>query len=443
MSVDMGLAAGQVAVPGEQGYELDRFNTTVDERPALVVTVRSAADVQAAVRYAAAQGLPVAVQATGHGVTVPADGAVLINTRELTGIEIDEANRTARVEAGVRSGALVAAAAEFGLAPLNGASAGVGTVGYTLGGGLGPLGRQYGFAVDLVRSMDIVTADGALVTASPESHPDLFWAARGGRGNFGVVTALVIDLVPVARLYGGGLFFPGEVAAEVLDAYRTWVTTVPDEMSSSVALLRLPPVEALPAALRGQFVVHVRIAYTGSASDGEVLVAPLRAVASPVIDAVREMPYSEVASIHDDPTEPGAYADRTALLRSLEPETVAALLAHAQPPVVVVELRHLGGALGRVPERSSAVGHRDAAFTVFVGGAATQESLSAFDALVGALSPWAASGPFVGFLSGADVGPEVVASAYEPGSYQRLREIKKVYDPRNLFRVNHNIPPAD
>lgn len=446
VSVELGLADGTAAGPGEPGYEIGRFNTVVQERPALVVTARSVEDVQAAVRYAAAHGLPVAVQATGHAVTVPADGAVLINTRELAGIEIDAANHTARIEAGVRSGALVAAATEAGLAPLNGASPLVGTVGYTMGGGLGPLGRQYGFAADLVRSLELVTADGTLVTASPTEHQDLFWAARGGRGNFGVVTALVTDLVPVTRLYGGGLFFPGAAAAEVLEAYRTWTTTVPDDLSSSVALIWMPPFDEIPEPLRGQFVVHVRIAYTGTAADGEALVAPLRAVTTPLIDAVGEMPYSEVASIHNDPTEPAPFLERSALLRSLEPETVAALLEQAQPPLAVVELRHLGGALSRTTDRPSAVGHRYAAFSLFVGGLGVPEIVEAVrarqSALVEALSPWRVGGPFVCFLGGADTAPEVAATAYEPADYVRLREVKKAYDPTNLFRVNHNIPPA-
>jgi hypothetical protein len=219
------------------------------------------------------------------------------------------------------------------------------------------------------------------------------------------------------------------------------VSTVPDELSSSVALLRLPPVEAIPEPLRGQFVVHVRIAYTGSAADGEALVVPLRAVAAPLIDTVGEMPYTAVASIHNDPTEPGSFTERSALLASLEPATIAALLEHARPPIVAVELRHLGGALGRAPARPSAVGHRDAAFTVFVVGMAGQETQDQQAVLLDALAPWRTGGPFVCFLSGADVDPATVATAYDPADHARLRAIKKVYDPRNLFRVNHNIEP--
>jgi FAD/FMN-containing dehydrogenase len=448
-----GLAAeveGVVAVPGEPGYEVadQLFNAATRQRPAVVVRVRSVADVQAAVRFAAARSLPVAVQATGHGVVVPADDAVLISTRDLRGVNVDAATRTARLEAGVRSGELIAAATEVGLAPVNGASPLVGTVGYTLGGGIGPLGRPYGYAVDHVRELEMVLADGSLVTASPAQHPDLFWAARGGKDNFGVVTAMVTDLVPVSRLYGGGIYFPGESTAELLGAYREWVATVPDEMTSSVALLRLPPIEELPEPLRGKYVVHLRIAYTGSEADGEELVRPLREVAPALIDTVREMPYAEVATIHNDPTEPAPLVECSAVLRSLEPETVDVLLSLAGPavdvPLVVVELRHLGGALARPPARPSAIGHRDAEFSVFMGSVVFGPEDAARECqarLVEALNPWRV-GPYVSFLTASQTAQADTAAAFEPADYERLRQVKATYDPENRFRINNNIPPG-
>ena len=432
-----------VATPGEPGYEVTRFNTIVQEKPSAVATPRSASDVVDAVRYAVDQGWPVAVQATGHASTTPADGALLVNTRSLTGVEVDPAARTARVLGGTLAGEVVAAAHAHGLAPINGASSNVGLVGYTLGGGLGPLGRQYGFAVDHVRSLEIVTADGRLVTASPDENADLFWAARGSRGNFGVVTALTMDLVPVARLYGGALFF--DASPELLTVYREWVATVPEEMMSSIALLRLPPIDAIPAPLRGKFLATVRISYTGSAADGERLVKPLRDAAPTIIDAVREMPYSEVATIHNDPTDPAPGVERSGLLGSLTASTVDALFAAAEPALTVVELRHLGGALGRAPSRPSPVGFRSsAAFSLFTATAGPPEALAAAQVqgarLVEALAPWRVGGPFVSFLGGDDL--EDVAAAYEPADYQRLRELKAVWDPANVFRINHNIPPA-
>jgi FAD/FMN-containing dehydrogenase len=442
---------GVVALPGEAGYEAaeDLFNTAVRQRPAMVVSARSAADVQAAVRFAAAHSLPVAVQATGHGIVVPADDAVLVSTRALRGIQVDAAARTVRIEAGVRSGEVVREVATAGLAVINGASPTVGTIGYTLGGGLGPLGRPYGYAVDHVRELEIVTADGELVVADAERHPDLYWASRGGKGNFGIVTALVTDLVPVSRLYGGGIYFPGEAAAGLLTAYREWAATVPDELTSSVALLRLPPIEVIPEPIRGKFVVHLRISYTGSAEDGERLVRPMRDVVPALLDGVGEMPYADVASIHNDPPDPAPFLDRAGLLRTLDPETIDVLLdvagPAADPPLAVVELRHLGGALARPAARPSAVGHRDAAFSVFVGGVAAPDIADAVRdceaGLMTALAPWLA-GPFVSFLSGSDTDPAGIEAAYEPADYRRLREIKAVYDPENLFRLNHNIPPV-
>lgn len=432
-----------VAKPGEAGYEVSRFNTAIVERPAAVVTPRSAAEVADAVRYAVDQGLPVAVQATGHASTTPADGAVLINTRSLTGVEVDPAARTARVLAGTRAGDVVAAAHEHGLAPINGASGNVGFVGYTLAGGLGPLGRQYGFAVDHVRSLEIVTADGKLVTASPDENEDLFWAARGTRGNFGVVTALTVDLVPVSRLYGGALFF--DAAPELLSVYREWVASAPEEMTSSIALLRLPPIEAIPEPLRGKFLATVRIAYTGSAAEGESLVKPLRDAAPAIIDGVREMPYGEVASIHNDPTDPAPGVERSGLLGSLTQETLDVFFAEATADLTIVELRHLGGALARTPSRPSPVGFRSSAeFSLFTATSGPPEALAAARAqgtrLVSALAPWRVGGGFVCFLGAEDVAD--VASAYEPADYQRLRELKGVWDPGNVFRINHNIPPA-
>jgi FAD/FMN-containing dehydrogenase len=442
---------GVVALPGEPGYEpaTDLFNTAVTQRPAVVVSARSRADVRAAVRFAAERSLPVAVQSTGHGIALPADDAVLVSTRELRGVLVDTNDGTARIEAGVSSAELVHATTLVGLAPINGASPGVGVAGYTLGGGLGPLGRPFGYAVDHVRELEVVTAAGEVVTATPTKHPDLFWASRGGKGNFGIVTAIVTDLVPVARLYGGGLYFPGEAAPDLLAAYREWVTTVPDELSSSVALLRLPPFEVIPAPLRGKFVLHLRIAYTGNATDGERLVHPMRGVAPALVDTIGEMPYADVARIHQDPTDPGPFADRSGLLAALEPETIEVLMNLFGPgvdsPLTVVELRHLGGALAGPPARPSAVGHRNAAFSLFAAGVATPDAAAAIrdaqEELFTSLAPWRIGGPFVCFMGGGETDPAQIAAAYEPADFQRLREIKTAYDPANLFRMNNNIPP--
>ncbi len=219
--------------PGQDGYEAEiaGFQTAVPSKPAMVVAAASAADITEAVRFAATHELPVAVQATGHGLAVAADGGLLISTRRMTGVEIDAAAGTARVEAGVRWGAVIEAAARHGLAPLSGSSPDVGVVGYTLAGGFGLMARRYGRAADHVRSLDVVTADGQLRHVTPES--DLFWALRGGRDNFGIVTALEFDLMPVTTLYGGGLYF--EPHADILRAWRDWTAEAPDELTGTVA----------------------------------------------------------------------------------------------------------------------------------------------------------------------------------------------------------------
>jgi FAD/FMN-containing dehydrogenase len=441
---------GPVFLPGDPGYDIERavFNLSVEHHPAVIVGATCAADVQHAVGFAAAQGLPVAVQATGHGPAVGADAAVLVTTRRMDAVHVDPEARTARVEAGVRWQTVIDAAALHGLAPLNGSSPLVGVVGYTLGGGLGPMGRAYGYAADHVRVLEIVTADGQLRRANAVEHEDLFWGVRGGKGNFGIVTALEFDLVPVARLYGGGLYFDGQLAPQVLHAYRTWTEQVPDTMTSSVALLRLPPVPAVPEPLRGRLVVHVRIAYLGSAGEGEDLVAPLRAVGERVIDTVAEMPYTDVAAIHADPTDPLPAYERTMMLSGLDGPAVDALLELVGPgsdsDLLLVELRQLGGALARQPAVPNAVGNRDAAFSLFTIGVVAAEDAAATlayqDQVLARMEPWATGGRYLNQLAGFSP-PGFVRDAYTREGYERLVELKSTYDPTNMFRLNHNIGP--
>ncbi|MEV1203457.1 FAD-binding oxidoreductase, partial [Microbispora rosea] len=345
-----GQVAGRVLAPGQDGFEEEAagFNLAVRHRPAVIVAARVAGDVAAAVRLAAAHGLPVAVQSTGHGAVQAADGAVLISTRAMREVVVDPAARTATIEAGCTWGEVIAAAAPYGLAPLCGSATGVGVVGFTLGGGIGPISRTFGFAADHVRELTVVTGDGVARTADAVREPDLFWALRGGKAGFGVVTSITLDLLPLTGVYGGGLFFAAEDAGRVLHAYRGWAGTLPETTTTSVALLRLPPLPELPPQLSGRFVVHLRVAHVGEGQEAEALLAPMRAVAEPVLDAVGPLPYAAIDSIHQDPTGPMPVAERGALLRELTAETVDALLAVAGPaaqvPLAVVELRQLGGA---------------------------------------------------------------------------------------------------
>ncbi|MFI5569145.1 bagremycin/ferroverdin biosynthesis FAD-dependent oxygenase BagG/FevA2 [Streptomyces sp. NPDC051740] len=433
---------GRVLLPGDDdfGHELEGFNQITEHSPDLVAVVAGAGDVREAVAFAAARGMPIAVQATGHGPSTAADGGLLISTRRMRDVSIDPVTRTARVEAGAQWFEVVEAAAEHGLAPLSGSSPITGVVGYTLGGGLGLMARKYGYAADRVTAVEIVTPDGRSHRATADQDTDLFWAVRGGKGNFGVVTALEFGLVPVSRLYGGGLFFAGESAAEVLHAWRVWTTTVPEDLTSSLALLRLPDVEAIPPFLRGRLTVHVRIAYLGSAEDGDELVEPLRASGPLVVDTLADMPYTRSGEIHNDPAEPIPYNERSMMLRELDGAATDALLALAGPGAdcidLVVELRQLGGAVGRPPEVPNAVDHRDAAFAL--------STLSLPDdrppLVVDGMAAWGTGRRYLNFLASPDTA-DLTESGYEPATFARLAEIKAKVDPANIFRFNHNIAP--
>ncbi|GII52741.1 FAD-linked oxidase [Planotetraspora thailandica] len=445
---------GSALLPGDPGYadEIKTYNLLMAPQPGVIIAAADASDVQAGVRLAAERGAPVAVLATGHQLSAPiGPDTVLITTRAMRGVTVDAQRRVARAEAGVRWGQVVDESVKVGLAPLNGSTPIVGVVGYTLGGGLSPtMGRAYGYAADHVRSVDVVTADGRLRTVTAETDPDLFFAVRGGKSNFGVVTAIEFDLFPVKTLYGGAIMFDGADAGKVLHAYREWVKTVPDEMSSSVALMRMPDVAAVPEPLRGKFVTSVRISYIGSPKSGAKLLGPLRGAAKPIIDAVHEMPYSDFATIHADPVDAAPIYERTGLLKELTAETVDELLAAAGPtasfPITMTEIRHLGGALGRQPAQPNAVSNRDAAFTLFVASVGTPADAAAIKKaeadIIRRMQPWSTGGMYLNFMAGEDVAPEAVQRAYQPDVYQRLVAVKRKVDPTNMFRLNHNIKPA-
>ncbi|WP_431957908.1 FAD-binding oxidoreductase [Nocardia lijiangensis] len=449
-STDFPVFTGQVFRPGEPGYEAEiaGFQTAYTHRPALVVVAAHAEDVRAAVEYAARRGLPVAVQATGHGLSVAAEGGVLISTARMTGIRIDSEARTARVAAGVRAGALVEAAAEFGLAPLNGSSPSVGVVGYTLGGGLGLLAREFGYAADHVRMVELVTADGRMRTLHPGD--ELFGAVLGSGGNFGVVTALEIDLVPVRTVYGGQLVFDTPLAVAAVEAWRQWTATVPDQLTSTVATLTYPDIPQVPEGLRGRYVASIRIAFDGPAAEGERLVAPLRAPGARLRDDLRELPYTESHTIHNDPDHPHAYAATNAVLGELTEEALAALTAATGPGGAidaVVDIRHLGGALAEPGSGGVAVDRREAAYVVRVitmpapdEGAAVPDEHGAVRKV---LAPWTI-GHSLAFLYGAGDGADdaQTRAGYAPDTYAKLAALKAKYDPHNMFRFNRNIRPS-
>ncbi|HEU5158970.1 MAG TPA: FAD-binding oxidoreductase [Streptosporangiaceae bacterium] len=424
--------AGAVLVPGDDGYDGARrpLHPVFDPRPVAVAVATGAADVRSAIVTAREHDLPVAVQATGHGTIVPSDGGVLIKTSGLTGVFVDPDRRVARAGPGALWRDVIAAAAPFGLAPLSGSAPSVGVAGYTLGGGVGWLSRRYGFAADSLLRAEVVTADGRMRTASADRHADLFWALRGGGGNFGVVTSLEFRLYPVAQVYGGTAYFPISRAADVLGHFRDRADEAPDALSIAVLLRRMPVAPDVPEPVRGRRVVAIRGLYAGDAAAAERALRPLRDVAGPaLLDGFRMMGYPETGTIG------GTAPLHLDLFRRLPDDVLDTLIGAIEgpagdPPVSTVEIRHWGGAMAR-PRRPDPgpAGHRDVPFSVIVD--ARVPSLAA------ALRPHATGGSFLNFLSD----PARTETAYTARNYRRLAEIKRRYDPANVFHRGHNIPP--
>ncbi|WP_367323050.1 FAD-binding oxidoreductase [Streptomyces sp. HUAS ZL42] len=425
--------------PGDPRYDdgTAGFQTGFAQRPALVVAASRTDDVVAAVRYAAAGKLPIGVQATGHGLPGAAEGGVLVTTGRMDGVTVDPEARTVRVQAGVRWGRVVAAAEPYGLAPLNGSAPSVGAVSYTLGGGLGILAREFGYAADHVRSLDVVTADGRPRHVTRESAPDLYWGLLGGGHALGVVTEMKIGLVPVRTLYGGSLAFDGRVVdpAVVLRAYEAWTRTVPSTLTSSLAAVPYPDIPALPPHLRGRYVVCVRVAYTGA--DGERLVAPLREIGPVLGDSLREMPYAGSHTIHGDPDFPHAYYGDSSVLGELDVDRAGELLRRTGPDagaMCVVQINHLGGALARPAPNS--VPYREGRFLVRLLTMGEREKARALlDPAFALLAP-DSLGRALNFAFGAGDRAE---GLYDAETAKRLAGLKSQYDPANLFRRNYGV----
>jgi FAD/FMN-containing dehydrogenase len=438
---------GPVYVAGDDGLaaEVATWNVAIQHTPAMAVGATCAEDVAAAVAFAVAHDLKVAVQATGHGPVRNAAGSLMITTRRMQGVHVDAVRRTARVEAGVKWQRVIEAAAVHGLVGMCGSASDVGVIGYTLGGGLGSLGRRYGFSADHVQSVEIVTADGRIRTVCAEEDPELFWAVRGGKGNFGIVTSLEIELLPIRSLIGGGIFFAGKDAASVLHAYRTWAPTLPEEVTTSVAIMRMPPMDIVPEPLRGQTVVHLRYAYSGEDfALGERLVEPMKEAGEVLLGFIHPLLTTEMDAVHMDPVDPLPVWEKGMGLAELAEETVDALLEAAGPqldiPLMMVEVRQLGGALARQPKVPNAVAGRDAAWELFVLGPGVPELAQIVPAVgkgvLAALAPWRSAGSLLNHL-GDVTGPEEVAAAYPPAVAERLRAVKHGVDPAGVFSFGH------
>jgi len=429
--------------PGEPGYDEGRtgFDLGVDQRPRAVVPATSAADVVTAVRFARDEGLALAPIATGHGPSTPIDEtALLVSTAGMAGVQVDPDRRTATIAAGTAWNDVITAAAGHGLAPLCGASAGVGAVSYTIGGGLGPLGRAHGYAADHVGWCEVVTPDGELRRVDATSDPELFWAMRGCGGSFGVVTAMEVGLFPVAELYGGGLFFAMADVDEVAPAFLETVASAPDTLTLSLALLTFPDLPVLPDPLRGKAICHVRVADSGGSADtASALLAPLRACATPVLDTVTTMPFTAVASINGDPTEPRPVNCRSTTVSRLDGDVLATVMDQARPGLpFLVEVRTLGGALGRQPTVPNAVGQRHAAGNVFTTAYdGTAPGLGALqEQFLDGISAYR-SGALLNFLVGSSVTTTDVRSCFDPDTWRRLRTLKARVDPDRMLRFHH------
>lgn len=444
---------GAVITPDDPDYDGTRkaWNLTVDQHPAVIVVAAGAADVVEAMQFATREDLNVTVQSTGHGVVRPADNSLLIITSKMKNIQVNSAAQTAWVDAGAKWGEVLEKTQAVGLAPLLGSSPDVGVVGYTLGGGFGWLGRKYGLAADSVRFFELVTADGRLLRASDTENSDLFWALRGGGGSLGIVTGMEIKLYPVSTVYGGNLLYPIAMAKEVYSRYREWIKSAPDELTSSILIMNFPPIPQVPEILRGQSFIIVRGCYSGPVEQGPALLQSWRDWRTPLIDAFKEMPFSQVATISNDPVNPMAALSTGAWLRELSDEVIDILIRYAAPgneasPLVFAEVRHAGGAIARVDPQAGAYGNREASLLLqMIGPAPTPEAYHHLAQYTGQikehLRPYLTGGVYMNFLEGEE-SQQQVENGFLPVTYRRLMALKATYDPDNRLRSGFNIQPA-
>jgi FAD/FMN-containing dehydrogenase len=443
------LVKGRVIEPGHAGYDEARtvFNGAIDRRPAAIVRVANADDVARVIAHARDSGLELAVRSgghsgAGHGVT---DGGIVLDLSEMKALEIDPVRRTAWAETGLTAGEYTTEAAEHGLATGFGDTATVGIGGITLGGGAGFLSRKHGLTIDELLAAEVVTADGDLLYVDGETYPDLFWAIRGGGGNFGVATRFKFRLHPVEPFVGGMLFLPA--TPEVVAGFVAEADVAPEELSTIANVMTAPPLPFLPEELHGKLVVMAMVAYAGEVEDGERAIAPLRALAEPLADMVRPMSYAEMYPPEEEEYRPVA-ATKTMFVDSLglgAAETIVERIQESSAMMAVTQIRVLGGAVARVPVDATAYAHRGSRIMLNVAALfQSPEERPVHEEWVNGLADELLqddAGAYVGFL--ADEGPARVRAAYPGPTWDRLRQIKRKYDPDNVFRLNQNIPPAD
>lgn len=439
---------GRLVTPGDPAWDEARaaWNLAADQRPDAVAFPVGTDDVASIVRFAAANDLGVAAQATGHGAVAlgPLEGTILVRTDRMRSIDVEPERRTARVEAGVQARDLASAAGEHGFSFLPGAAPTPSVTGYTLGGGLGWLGRAHGFACNRVAAIELVTAAGESKTVDNANDEDLFWALRGGGGGFAIVTALHLDLLGIAEVYAGMVIYPGEVGSEAIRAFRDWTAALDDETTAIVRFAHPPDLPHVPEPIRDRHLLAIGAAVIGDREAGEPIVAPIRGLGEPIIDSFGQIPASALGTIAMDPEDPVPGIGHHTLLAELPDEAIDAFVslagADAGSPLISAEVRHLGGALGRAPENAGALAKLDAGFSFFgVGPGATPELADAVDSrldqVVEALEPWAADG---GYLNMAER-PAGLDAIFDPETCARLAEVKRRWDPDDLIRANHAV----
>ncbi len=439
---------GELITPGDSHYDDGRrvFFKGFDRRPLAVARVAGAADVASVVNAAREGGLELAVRSGGHSWAGygTVDGGLVIDLSRMDGVEIDADGGTAWVETGATASSYTLATAEMGRATGLGDTGSVGIGGITLAGGIGFLARKTGLTIDNLLAAEVVTADGEIVRTSESSEPDLFWAIRGGEGNFGVATRLQLRLAEISEIVGGMLILPA--SPQVITGFLEAAQAGPVELSTIANVTVAPPVPFLPEEAHGKPVVIGLFAYVGPVDQAEEVIAPFRALAEPLADMVRPMRYPD---LYEGPVQEARFGAGTNFFAdSLEPAAAEAILEElprSTAPMRAVQLRVLGGALAQVPNDATAFAHRDRGLFVNVAAmymdAGEKETHNAWvDGLANSLSK-DGSGGYVGFLGEAD--EATIRAAYPGATWDRLRELKRRYDPDNLFHLNHNIPPAE
>jgi FAD/FMN-containing dehydrogenase len=445
---------GTVMTPGDPGYDPARtiWNGMIDRRPALIVRCAGVSDVRRALAFGREVGLTIAIRGGGHHIAGNAvcDGGVMIDLSPMRSVRIDPARRRAFVEPGATLRDFDHEAQAFGLATPLGINSTTGVAGLTLGGGFGWLSRKFGMTVDNLRSAEVITADGDLVQANEEEHPDLFWALRGGGGNFGVVTRFEFELHEVGpQVFGGLIVFPADQGQTVLQSYREFVKTAPDELSVWIVMRQAPPLPFLPPGSHGTNVLVLAVCYAGAVEDGPARVAPLRTIGQPIGEHLGPVPYAAWQQAFDPLLTPGARNYwKSHNFVALPDELLGALIhSAAEVPSSQSEIfvGQLGGQASRVHADTTAYPHRDALFVMNVHGrwntpGEDQAGIAWARACFSATAPYATGGVYVNFLTADE--SDRVAAAYG-NHYSRLVQVKSRYDPQNVFCVNHNIKPAE